>query len=69
MGEHHPAQHLLFGQFLDLGLDHHHRIVGASDHQVHPVVFAELVDGRVEHIFAIDEGDARRADRTHERQA
>ena len=32
MGEHDAAQHLLFGQFLDLGLDHHHRVLGAGDH-------------------------------------
>ncbi len=69
VGEHDAAQHLLFGQFLDLGLDHHHRVVGPGHHQVEAVVLVQLVEGRVEHIFAVDEADARGADRAHERHA
>ena len=69
MGEHDAAQHFVLAQFLDLGLDHHHRVVGAGDDEVHAVVLAQLVEGRVEHVLAVDEADARGADRAHERHA
>ncbi len=69
VGEHHPAQDLVFGQLLDFGFDHHHRVFGAGDDEIHPVALAQLVEGRVEHIFAVDEADAGGADRAHERHA
>ena len=68
VGEHDGAQHVVFGQFLDLGLDHHHRVVGAGDDQVE-LALRHLVEGRVEHVFAVDEADAGGADRAHEGRA
>ena len=68
------AEHLGLGELVGLGLDHHHRVLGAGDDQVEPLlgVVAQLlhvVDGRVQHVGAVDEADARRADRAHERHA
>ena len=68
VGEHHAAQDFVFDQFLDLGLDHHHGVVGAGDDQVHPAVL-HLVERRVEHVLAVDEADAGAADRAHEGRA
>ena len=68
VAEHHGAEHDLFGQFLGFGLDHQHRVGGAGDDEVE-LAFGHLVERRVEHVFAVDEADARGADRAHERHA
>ena len=68
MGEHHGAEHLVLGQLLGLGFDHHHRVAGAGDDQVE-LAFGELRLARVEDVFALDETDARGADRAHERHS
>ena len=41
---------------------------GAGDDEVE-LALLHLVDGRVEHVFVVDEGDARAADRAHEGRA
>ena len=64
--EHHRAQHHFFVELLGLRLDHQHRVGRAGDHQVE-LALRHFVDLRIEHIFVVDEADARRADRTHER--
>ena len=66
--EHHALEHLVFAQFLDLGLDHHHRIAGGGDDQIH-LGLLHLVEGRVEDVLAVDHADADAADRTHEGRA
>ncbi len=66
--EHHGAEHDLFGQFLRFQLNHQHRILRAGDDEIELALF-HLVDGRVEHVFAVAEADARGADRAHERRA
>ena len=68
------AEHLGLRELVGLGLDHHHRVLGAGDDQVEPLlgVLAQLlhvVHGRVEHVGAIDEADAGAADRAEERRA
>ena len=40
----------------------------AGDDEIE-LAFLHLVDGRVEHVFVVDEGDARAADRAHEGRA
>ena len=68
VAEHHRAEHNVLGQLLGLRLDHQHGVLGAGDHQIE-LAFAHLVDLGVEHIFIVDEPDARCADRSHERGA
>ena len=68
MAEHHRAEHDLFGQFLCFRLHHHHRVLRAGDDEIE-LALVHLVDLRVEHIFVVDEADARSADRPHERSA
>ena len=68
------AEHLGLRELVGLELDHHHRVLGAGDDQVEPLlgVVAQLlhvVDRRVQHVGAVDEADARRADRAHEGHA
>jgi hypothetical protein len=70
MSEHDAAQDLVLAQFLDLGFDHHHRVVGAGDHEIEAVgLVLDLVESRVEHVLAADIAHARRADRAHEGNA
>ncbi len=59
-----PEHHFL-GQLVGLGLDHQHAFAGAGDDQVELAVV--IVDQRVQLVFAVLEGDAGGADRTHER--
>ena len=66
MAEHHGAEHHFFGQFLGFELDHQHRVLGAGDNEIE-IALGHLVDLRVEHVFIVDESDARRTDRPHER--
>ena len=61
VGEDDAAQHLLFGQLLDFGFDHHHRVFGAGDDEVDLLRLRHLVEGGVQHVFAVD--DSRRARR------
>ena len=65
VGKGHAAQDHLFGELLDLGLDHHDSVAGSSDDQVHRR-FLHLVEGRVEDVLAVDVANARAADRAHE---
>ena len=74
VAELHRAEHLGLGELVGLGLDHHHRVLGAGDDQVEPLLgvapqLLHVVDCRVEHVAAVDEPDARRADRAEERRA
>jgi hypothetical protein len=64
----HRAEHDLFRKLLGFGFDHHHRVAGGGDDQVE---FAglDLLDRRIEDIFAVDVADAGCADRAHERHA
>src|SRR5262249_30683531 len=62
------AEMASLGAFLSLGFDHQDRIGGAGDHEVE-LTLLHLVDLRVEHELVIDEADARRSDRSHERHA
>ena len=57
VGEHDRAEHLVFGQLLGLGFDHHHRVAGAGDDKVE-LAFGDLRLGRVEDVFAVHEADA-----------
>ena len=68
MTEHHRAEHDLFGQLLGFRFDHQHGVGGAGDDQFELGV-GHLVERRVEHVFVVDEADARGADRTLERRA
>ena len=68
VAEHHGAEHDLFGQLLGFRFDHQHGVLGAGDDEVE-LAFLHLVDRRVEHVFAVDVGDARAADRAHEGHA
>ena len=70
VGEHHAAQHLVFVQFLDLGFDHHHRVVGAGDHQVHAVGRSFIWSRVGLSTYSPSMKPTRaRADRAHERHA
>ena len=66
--EHQGFQHLLFRQLLGFGFDHHQGVLRTGDHQVQ-VRAGDLVDGRVQHQLAVDQADARGADRAHEGHA
>ena len=68
VAEHHGAEHDLFGQLLCFGLHHHHRVLRAGDDEVE-LALLHLVEGRIEHVFVVDEADAGAADRAHERRA
>ena len=65
VAEHHGAEHDLFGQFLRFGFDHQHRVLGTGDDEIE-LALRHLVEQRVEHVFIVDEADARGAERTHE---
>ena len=65
VAEHHGTEHDLFGQLFGFRFHHHHRVVGACNHQVE-LAFRHLVERWIEHILVVDEADARAADRTHE---
>ena len=68
MAEHHRAQHHLFGEFLGFGFHHHHR-VGVPATTRSSLEFGMSSICGIEHIFAVDEADARRPDRAHEGNA
>jgi hypothetical protein len=63
---HHAAEHDVFGKLLGLRFHHHHRIVRARDDEVEIAGF-DLLEARIQDIFAVLIADARRSDRTHER--
>ena len=65
---HHRFQHGLLGQFLGLRLDHQHGVRGAGHDEIERGVF-HLLDRRVHPDLALDDADARRPDRAHERHA
>ena len=64
-----PPRTSLFGQFLDLGLDHHHRVVRCRRRPGPSGLSLHLVERRVQDVFAVDEADAGGADRAHEGHA
>ncbi len=68
VAEHHGAEHDLLGQLLGFRFHHQHGVLGAGDDEIE-LALLHLVDGRVEHVFVVDEGDARAADRAHEGRA
>ncbi len=65
---HNRLQHRLLGKLLGLRLDHQHRVRRACDDKIEGRVF-HLLDGRIDLDLALDEPDARSADRAHERHA
>ena len=65
VAEHHRAEHHVFAQFLCFGFDHQHRVLRAGHHEVE-LALRHLVEQRIEHVFIVDEADARGADRAHE---
>ena len=68
VAEHHRAEHDVLGQLLGFQLHHHHGVLRAGDDEVE-LAFLHLVERRIEHVFVVDEADARAADRAHERRA
>ena len=62
------AEHDLLGQLLGLGFDHQHALAGAGDDQIE-LRARQLVERRVQHVFAVDVADPAAADRAHERDA
>ncbi len=68
VAEHHRAQHDVLGKLLGFRFHHQHRVGGAGHDQIE-LAFGHLVDLRVEHVFVVDEADARGADRAHEGRA
>ena len=68
VAEHHGAEHDVFGQLLGFRLDHQHGVLRAGDDEIE-LALRHLVELRVEHVFVVDEADARGADRAHERRA
>ena len=66
--EHHRAEHDVFGQLFGFRFHHHHGVLRAGDDEVE-LAFRHLVDRRIEHVLIVDEGDARGANRAHERRA
>ena len=74
MAEHDRAQHFLFGQLIGFRFHHHHGVFGASDNQIQPLFrlqtqLRHVIHRGVQHIFAIDETNASRANRAHEGHA
>ena len=65
---HYRLQHRLLGELLGLRLDHQHRIRSAGDDKIEGRIL-HLLDCRVDPDLALDDADARRADRAHERHA
>ena len=62
----HPAPSIVSSKLAGLGFDHQHRIANGGDHQIE-VGLLLLLERRVEHELAIEDADAGRADRPHER--
>ena len=58
VAEHHRAEHDLFGQLLGFRFHHQHGVGGAGDDEIE-LAFGHLVELRVEHVFVVDEADAR----------
>ena len=68
VSEHHGAEHDVFVEFLGFRFHHQHGVGGAGDDQIE-LGLDHLVERRVEHVFVVDEADARGTDRTLERSA
>ena len=68
MAGHHRLQHGLLGELLSLQLDHQDRVRRAGDDQIEGRIL-HLLDCRVDPDLALDEADARAADRAHEGHA
>ena len=68
MAGHDRLQHRLLGQFLGFGLNHQDRVGCTGDDKVQNGIL-HLLDRRIEPHFALDDANARGADRAHERHA
>ncbi len=62
------AEHLLLIELLRFGFHHQHGGLGARDHEVEHA-FRHFLHGGVQHVFAVDDANARRPDRAEERHA
>ena len=67
VAEHYGTEHDLLGQLLGFRFDHQHRIACTSDDEIE-LTLRHFVELRIEHVFVVDEADARGADRSHERR-
>ena len=65
VSEHHRAEHDVFVELLGFRFHHQHGVGGAGDDQIE-LSLDHFVERRVEHVFVIDEADARRTDRALE---
>ena len=65
---HHRFQHRVFAELLGLRLDHQHGVRGAGDDQIERRIL-HFLDRRVDPHFTLDDADAGRSDRAHERDA
>ncbi len=68
MTGHHRLQHRVLGELLSLRLDHEDGVRRAGDDEIERRVL-HLLDSRVDLELALDEADARAADRAHEGHA
>ena len=65
---HYRFEHRLLGELLGLQFDHQHSVRRAGDDEIEGGIL-HLLDRRVDPHFTLDDADAGRADRTHERDA
>ena len=68
VAEHYGAEHDVLGQLLGFRFHHQHGVLRAGDDEIE-LALHHLVELRIEHVFVVDEADARGADRSHERRA
>ncbi len=68
VAEDHGAQHDFLRKLIGFGLDHQHGCFGAGDDEVQ-LRRRKFGLGRIQHVLAVDVGNARRADGAVERQA
>ena len=66
MAIHDRAQHNVLRQLISLRFHHQHSVLRAGDNQVQRG-FRHLLNGRIEHIFAVNKTDARAANRALKR--
>ena len=68
VSEHHGAEHDVLVELLGFRFHHQHGVGGAGDDQIE-LGLDHFVQRRVEHVFVVDEADARGADRALEGSA
>ena len=68
VAEHHGAEHDVFVELLGFRFNHQHGVGGAGDDQIELGLY-HLVERGIEHIFVVDEADARGTDRALEGRA